>query len=1096
MVEGLSQVCVNDIMQDTTGFLWFATQDGLNCYDGYTFKIFKPSLQDNKSISSNRISCLFQDSYGKIWIGTVGGGLNLYNPLDESFTHYMFNPNDQKSLSNDDVYDIFEDSDGDLWVATYGGGLNKYDRKSNSFSAYKHDDKNPNSIGSNVVRAITQDNQGNIWVGLDVEGGLNKFDKKTGKFTKVAFNPFDIMSLSKDKSGNIWIGTYYGGFGVMNPKTLQYETYTYNPTANSVSSTIVWTFYEDTITNLMYIGTRGGGLNIFDLKTKTFVGLEKIRKEDFSISSNNILSILRDKSGVIWIGTETAGLNKYNTQRKKFSNIYPSQLHDKPLTSDNVFAMYEDDNKGFWIGTRGAGLNFIDKNTRKVTTYQSKTGDILNYNNITSFVKDPRGFFWIGTDGNGIFRYNPQKNELEHYFYDADNKKNSLTNDAITALFLDDKLQLWVGTYGGGLNKFVYETKQFKSYPINPLNFMRNVVWCIYQDSQGDIWVGTNGRGLMKVESNTEKIEFFERDRNIETSLNNNVVYSILETRNGNFWVGTGGGGLNKFNRRKKAFEPYTQKSHGLSNDMVLSMLEDKKGNIWMSTYFGLSKFEPLKGKFTNYNKLDGIQGNSFNERAAFKASDGTMFFGGPNGITYFLPENIKNDKYTGRVVITDLKIYNASVKIGEELNGKTILEKSITYTNEIELSYKHNFSIEFAILNFIAPSKNKYKYRLIGFDEGWNETDANKRFATYTNLSGKDYIFEVCATNNDGVWSNEVTRLKITIVPPFWRTSWFYSILIIVIGLAIYIYIKVRERQLIEEKKKLERMVEERTQEINQQKEELQLQSELLVRNNEELSRTNRLIKDSISYAKRIQDAMLPTKAILKKHLPESFILFKPRDIVSGDFYWFVEQNDILYVAVSDCTGHGVPGAFMSMIGTTLLNEITSEKENQKPSEILEKLNRGVVTALNQNLDGNPDSQDDGMDITLCCINKKDKTIQIACANHIVFHVYNDVIDTIQGDICSIGGLFSADDTKGYSNFEFKYKSGSRFYLFSDGYQDQFGGKLNKKFQAARFKEMLFESRNLPIEEQYLLVDTTFEEWKGGNRQIDDVLVMGIKLD
>ncbi|OQA97292.1 MAG: Phosphoserine phosphatase RsbU [Bacteroidetes bacterium ADurb.Bin217] len=1096
MVDGLSQICVNDIMQDTTGFLWFATHDGLNMYDGYTFRVFKPSLQDNNSISSNKISCLFQDSKGSIWIGTVGGGLNLYNPLNESFTHFINDPNDSKSLSNDDVYDIFEDSKGNLWIATYGGGLNKFNRETQTFKAYKHDAKNPNSIGSNAVRAISQDNDGYLWIGLDVEGGLNKFDIEKEIFTRIAFNPFDIMSIQKDSKGMMWIGTYYGGFGVLNPKTYQYQTYTYDASKTmGLASNIVWTFFEDTLTNCMYIGTRGGGLNVFDIKTKDFVAIEKMKKDDFSIKSNNILSILRDKSGVIWIGTETAGLNKYNTQRKKFSNIYPSQLHDKPITSDNVFAMYEEENKGFWIGTRGAGLNFIDKTTFKTTTYQAKTGEILNFNSITSFVKDPRGFFWIGTDGNGIFRFNPSNNELEHFLYDATNK-NSLSNDAITALYLDKNLQLWIGTYGGGLNTFNYEKKQFTSYPIHEFNFMRNVVWCIYQDSKGIIWAGTNGRGLMRVDPAKKSVEFFERNRHVSTSLNNNVVYSILETKNGDFWVGTGGAGVNKFNRKDKTFEPYTRQSHGLANDMILAMLEDNHGDIWMSTYFGLSKFEPTKGKFTNYNKLDGIQGNSFNERAAFKSSQGMMFFGGPNGVTYFMPDSIVNDTYTGKVVITDLKIYNSSVRIGEEFHGKVILDKSITYSSEIELSYKHNFSIEFAILNYIAPSKNKYKYRLIGFDEDWNFTDANKRFATYTNLSGKEYIFEVTATNNDGVWSDEVTRLKITVIPPFWRTTWFYSILILVVGILIYVYIKVREKQLIDEKKRLERMVEERTQEINQQKEELQLQSELLVRNNEELSRTNRLIKDSISYAKRIQDAMLPSIQVLEKHLPESFVLFKPRDIVSGDFYWFSEQNEIIYVAVSDCTGHGVPGAFMSMIGSTLLNEITSEKLHQKPSEILDKLNKGVVTALNQNLDGNPDSQDDGMDITICAINKQDKTIQIACANHIVFRVYNDTIESIQGDICSIGGLFSAEENKGYSNFEFKYKSGTRFYLFSDGYQDQFGGKSNKKFQASRFKELLFESRNVSMKEQFEILNTTFEEWKGTNRQIDDVLVMGIKLE
>jgi serine phosphatase RsbU (regulator of sigma subunit) len=319
---------------------------------------------------------------------------------------------------------------------------------------------------------------------------------------------------------------------------------------------------------------------------------------------------------------------------------------------------------------------------------------------------------------------------------------------------------------------------------------------------------------------------------------------------------------------------------------------------------------------------------------------------------------------------------------------------------------------------------------------------------------------------------------------------------LLIVIALGIVLYIKIRERQLIAEKRKLERMVDERTQEINQQKEELQLQSELLVKNNDELSRTNRLIQDSISYAKRIQDAMLPIQTTIRKFLPDSFVLFKPKDIVSGDFYWFVEQNGVYYIAIADCTGHGVPGAFMSMIGTTLLNEISNEKPNQKPSVIIEKLNKGVITALNQNKDGNPDSQDDGMDITICAINPAEQSIQIACANHVVFvmHKDKDSVDAIEGDICSVGGLFSAED-KGYTNHEFRYKPGMCVYMFSDGYQDQFGGEHNKKFMASRFKDLLFEHKDLPMNEQKEILDKTFEDWRGTQRQIDDVVVFGVKL-
>ncbi|MDA3882230.1 MAG: SpoIIE family protein phosphatase [Bacteroidales bacterium] len=1096
MDDGLSQVCVNAIMQDTTGFLWFGTQDGLNYYDGYTFKVYKPNLSDSTSITSNNITSIFQDSYGKIWIGTVGGGLNVFNPLSETFSHYMHDSTDEQSLGSNDVYTIFEDSDRDLWIGTYGGGLNLFNREKHNFTVYKHEEGNPYSLEANNVRAITEDDFGFIWVGLNstnIDHVVHKFDKETGLFYPVTSTNNDVMTMKKDINGNIWVGTYYGGIDVINPQTEKYRRITYNSVSeNSLSSNIVMSLCEDTVYDIMYIGTRAGGLNLYDMNAQKVIGIETIRDDEYSILGNDIISLLKDKSGVIWLGTETAGLNKYNTERKEFQFIYPSQLHDFPISSNNVFAIYEDNADGLWIGTRGAGLTYYNTKTGATKTFQSPAGDPESFNKITSLVWDQRGFFWIGTDGNGFFKFNPKTEKKEHFSYN-DVEENSLSNDAVTDLYLDGRNQLWVGTWGGGLNKFVYETKTFTRYPIDEKNFMRNVVWCIYGDAGGNIWVGTGGQGLAKLNPITEEFTHYKKDRQTVSSLSNDVVYSILELQNGSFWVGTGGAGINKFDRVNK-FKSYTKKSHGLTNDMVLGMLEDDDGNIWLSTYFGLSKFNPLTEKFTNFNELDGLPGNSFNERACFKGNDGTLYFGGQEGLTYFTPDDIIPDKYTAPVVITDLKIFNKSVGINEKVLGKKVLSKSIVYEDEIILSHKHNFSLEFSTLHYAAPSKNMYKYRLLGFEDKWTFTDSKRRFATYTNLSGKDYVFEVVASNNDGEWSDKVTRLKITVIPPFWKTTWFYSILLIVIALGIVLYIKIRERQLIAEKRKLERMVDERTQEINQQKEELQLQSELLVKNNDELSRTNRLIQDSISYAKRIQDAMLPTQQTIQQNLLDSFVLFKPKDIVSGDFYWFVEQNGVYYIAVADCTGHGVPGAFMSMIGTTLLNEISNEKSNQKPSVIIEKLNKGVITALNQNKDGNPDSQDDGMDITICAINPSEQSIQISCANHVVFVMHKDSVDSVEGDICSVGGLFSAED-KGYTNHEFRYKPGMCVYMFSDGYQDQFGGARNKKFMAARFKDLLFEHKDLPMNEQKEILDKTFEDWRGTHRQIDDVVVFGVKL-
>ncbi|MFQ3579940.1 MAG: triple tyrosine motif-containing protein, partial [Bacteroidales bacterium] len=482
--------------------------------------------------------------------------------------------------------------------------------------------------------------------------------------------------------------------------------------------------------------------------------------------------------------------------------------------------------------------------------------------------------------------------------------------------------------------------------------------------------------------------------------------------------------------------------------------------------------------------------------RSCYKAADSKMYFGGQNGLTAFYPDSIQVSNYKPNIVITDLKIFNKSVEINSEILGMKILEKSITFTDEIELSYRHSvFSIEFASLDYTFPENNKYKYKMVGFDEDWIETNAKKRFATYTNLSGGEYVFKVRATNSSGVWNDMEKSLKIKVNPPFWKTAWFFSVLLILLLICIYVFIKVRERQLIKEKDKLEFQVKERTMEINMQKEEIEQQRDRLNETNNELRRINHLISDSLVYAKKIQEAMLPNPDVIKTYLSDFFLFFMPRDIVSGDFYWFYHLNDKIYLAAADCTGHGVPGAFMSMIGTTLLNEIVVEKEEYTPSEILLKLNAGVIKALNQQTGNSNLTQDDGMDITICAIDKSKNKVEIACANHVVYIVDDDEMITIQGECISIGGMFSVVGKRQYSNYVFPLNSGMLIYMFSDGYQDQFGGEKNKKFLGSKFKEMLYNNRHYPMNKQRDILEERFKDWKGGNKQVDDILVMGLKL-
>lgn len=1096
--DGLSQVCVNSIIQDEKGFIWLATNDGLNRFDGYNFTVYKPNVGDQTSLSNNVVKTVYEDREGDIWIGTAGGGLCLYNPEKDDFTAYNLNDSTVVAKGSNDVYALFEDTDSVLWVGTFGGGLKRFDKKTGKIKHYMYNPADSQSISSNSIRAITEDRDGYLWVGLD-GGGLNRMHKIGETFKKYNHTegnnsslPSDnVMHLLYDEQKDVlWIGTYGGGLSKLD---LNYDRFKNFNTANEsgISNDIVWVVEKTGSSNLV-IGTRGGGFDLFNTEKETFYNVRSYPFDPHSLSDNAVISICVDRNSVWWIGTENGGVNKFAASQKKFDVYQPANKLSQKAEQNNVYSVaIQKDN--IIVGTRGGGLITFDQDFYNISQYETDKELSFDFSDVNVFTEDPQdGSLWAGTDGNGLFHLTADFKAIENYrFISGDS--NSLSNNAIKSLLFDDNGLLWIGTFGGGLNRFDKKARKFDNFPIDSHNKMRNVVLTLYEDSQKRLWVGTNGHGLMLFDRKKLQFSSFQNNRNDLKSISNNVVYALHEDEAGYLWVGTGGG-LNMFDSEKESFIVYNQQV-GLANDMVIGILQDKNHNLWLSTYNGLSKFNLVTKTFQNYYDTDGLPSNTFNEGACFKNKNGKLFFGTANGLIAFFPDSIVHSDYEPTIYLTDFKVYNQSIGIGESVNGKVLYDKSIFFVDKIDLSYKHNvISFEFAALDFASPDKIQYQYMMQNFDTQWNTTNSDNRIATYTNLPGGTYVFKVRSTNSDGVLTDNTLNVVVNVDPPFWKTSWFYSLAVIFIIISIYVYVKYREHLHIVEKNKLELQVRERTQEINMQKEELQRQSELLEEKNTDLTRTNLLLNDSIDYAKRIQDAMLPDIEVIKKTLPECFVYYHPRDKVSGDFYWFYEQNEKLFLVAADCTGHGVPGAFMSMIGSTLLNEIVIEKQEKVPSEILKLLNAGVIKALNQNTARNQ-SQDDGMDISICCIDRKQNRIEIACANHTVYLIYQDTLNVIQGDIFSIGGIFSLKENRDFTNHVFELKSGTTLYMFSDGFQDQFGGARNKKFMANRFRDLLFKQHGVLMAEQEQMLDETFNQWKGKNRQVDDVLIMGVRL-
>ncbi len=809
--SGLSQSSVLTIYQDSRGFLWFGTYEGLNRYDGYNFKVYKSDPGNPYGLSHNHIECITEDHLGMLWIGTEGG-LNRFNRETEQFINYKNNFDNPHSLGNNHILCVYEDRQGVLWVGTYGGGLNRFDREKEQFIRYVHDPSDPKSLSHDNVLCIIEDSRGRLWIGTD--GGLNCFDRDSETFIRYQHdsrNPYSVSHdavnrIYEDRAGRLWIGTWGGGLNLFDPLRNRFTRYMHKSgDPQSLSNNVIRSICEDRDGEL-WIGTDGGGLNIFDPDfpgkiRDQFIHYRTNTNDPNSLSSNVVLAIFEDKSGVLWIGTDFGGINKFNPGKRKFAKYRNSPDDSNSLSSDVIFSVYEDNQGIIWIGTNGGGLNRFDRQRNRFTHYVHDPGNpaSLSDNRIRSICEDRYHRLWVATD-NGLNRFDPLNRNFIKYFPDPDNP-NSISHSDVWTLYKDRTGNLWVGTTGG-LNRFNYENERFIRYmpdENNPHSISDRFIWSIYEDSQNVFWIATNTGGLNRFDPKKETFVHYTEMPGDSGGLSDNKVLCIHEDRTGTLWFGTTKG-LNKWDWETEKFIRFGVKA-GLSSNTIQSILEDDHGNLWIGTNNGLSRFDPNTGRVRNYSENEGLQSKEFSVNACCRLGSGEMVFGGINGFNIFHPDSIKDNPGIPSVVITDFEIFNKSVAVGQEIHGHVVLEKSISECEEIALCYKDNIiSFEFAALHYVSPENNLYAYMMEGFEKTWNYTDANRRFASYTNLTPGKYVFRVRASNCDGVWNEKGKAIRITITPPFWKTLWFRILIIlfiagcIVFGLIIIIrWVKIR---------------------------------------------------------------------------------------------------------------------------------------------------------------------------------------------------------------------------------------------------------------------------------------------------------------
>lgn len=821
--NGLSQNTVHSIIQDSKGFMWFATEEGLNKHDGYTCIIYRNRRTDTNTLSDNFLWTLFEDSDNTIWIGTNNGGLNSFNEEDETFTRYQYNSENPKSISNNSVRAIFEDSKGTLWIGTEGGGLNKFNPTDNSFKKYLNKHGVPTSLSNNNIRTIIEDEPGFLLIGTN-GGGVNRFDIKNEIFSSLS-NEKEILecssvsSLTKDKDGNIWIGT--NGSGVIKYKNGKYNFLEYDfSDPNSLVNNYVTSSIEDSNGNI-WICTEGG-LCKFDMENNYFIRYTNEPYNSSTISNNLIRTVFEDNTGIIWIGTVGGGISKLQIQYKKIQLFKKNPSKKNSLSSNMIRSIFEDKSGILWIGTLDGGLNIYQRDKNKFThlNYEQDNNSSLSSDNVISIFEDRSGNIWIGTWGGGLNKilkksiprllegktfkiFNYSKNDME---------ENSLTNNIVQAINEDQLGNLWIGTENG-LDFFNRKNNSFIHFKHNPNNensISDNRVQsnCILEDRDGNLWVGTwNGLNMLSKEekekvNTAEEPKFiqFKSENNNLKSLSDDRIISIHEDPNGQIWVGTHGGGFNKVVRNngtnifKYEFINYTD-INGLASNIVYGIQSDIHDNLWISTNNGISKFNTKSEVFRNYYESDGLQSNQFFYGACASGKDGRLYFGGINGLNSFYPNELRDNPHIPPIYITDFQLFNEKIKPSAYSSN---IDKQLSYVKSIELPYDEYFlSFEFVALDYTNPEQNSYTYMLKGYDKDWIKS-GNRRFATYNYLTNGEYTFIVKGSNNDGVWNELGTSLNIIIYPPFWKSWWFVLLsLFSIAGLISYLVI-YRIKQLL----------------------------------------------------------------------------------------------------------------------------------------------------------------------------------------------------------------------------------------------------------------------------------------------------------
>lgn len=810
--DGLSSSSVNAIIKDKYGYMWFATDDGLDKFDGINFTVYRHNTADSTTIGGNIVTAFHEDHDGNLWVGN-NYTLSLYDRKKDAFRNYHF-------LGNGAVRAIFSDHRGNLWVGGYSG-LYRFNPKDGTVKNYHTNSPKNNGLTSNTILSIFEDTKRRLWIGTNA--GLHLFNEQGDSF--INFSRSDnntaaiadnvIRSITEDSNGNVWFGTN-NGFSKLQQDGKTFINYTNSSTDfTSVGWHRVYSIKADKLGQL-WVGTEEG-VNVFNIGSEKSLKLYPDKRNKYSLKGKSVRSIFIDDSGIYWVGTFHGGINKYDKNLAFFSLRESNPFDPSGLSSSVVTSFIEDPSGDIYVGTDGGGLNL----------YHRKTG-VFSHPNLTQggnrlsiMTMEMLGTeLWVGTYGKGLYVFNTVSGRVQHF--KKGNVSSDLSNDEIFCLKKDSKGNMWIGTNGEGVNVYNPKTGTIDRLDRNAgsaeIGFTKNwFVRSIEEDRFGNLWIASNGAGIGIYDPSQKTFNILNTQN---SGLPSNIVMNLHLDQNGRMWAGTLGGGLSLFDSKTGKFVSYSEKE-GLSNAIVYKILEDNSGNFWVSTNNGISSFNSQAKKFKNYSYQNGLQRSTFCMGSGLKTTNGELFFGGLDGFNYFEPLSLHSNRNVPSLQFTALKISNRTIIPGED----EAIKDHVSIANEIRLDFKQNFSLDFIALNYTAPRENRYAYKLDGFDGDWNIV-GESRTAVYTNLDPGEYTFRVKASSEDGAWTTPEKTIRIYVRPPFWRTVWAY-IFYLVFAFAVVVLYRRQGMQKLKNKFALEQERLQVKQMIEQERKEAERQHE-----------------------------------------------------------------------------------------------------------------------------------------------------------------------------------------------------------------------------------------------------------------------------